>query len=99
MALQPLRIESPTTACVVEVSNPRFADAAGVENADTITMDMFVLFNGIADNSFDTVTFARNATTATKNAAIRAKVNQVLRDIEGSAPLNNANIQIVGLPV
>ena len=99
MALQPLRIETPTTACVVEVSNPRFINAAGVDDADTITMDLFVLFNGIADNYYDTVSFARNATTAVKNAAIRAKVNQVLRDIEGSAPLNNANIQIVGLPV
>jgi hypothetical protein len=62
-------------------------------------MDFFVLYNGRADNFNDTITFARNATTAVKNAAIRTKVNQLLRDIEGVGPLNNANIQIVGLPV
>lgn len=94
-----LRIESTTTACVVTLANARFTDAAAFEDPELITMDFFVLYNGQADNFSDTITFARNATAAVKNAAIRTKVNQLLRDIEGVGPLNNANIQIVGLPV
>jgi hypothetical protein len=94
-----LRINSTTTACMVALSNGRYADAAGFEDPELITMDLFVLFNGIADNANDTVTFPRNASTTVKNTAIRAKVNELLFAIEGVGPLNNANIQIVGLPV
>jgi hypothetical protein len=78
---------------------PRFANAADVENANFITMVMDVKFNGITGELGDNVTFARNATTAVKNAAIRAKINQLVGSVEPGVSLNNANIQIVGWPV
>lgn len=86
-------IEAPTTAAIVQLSNPTFTDQ------DTIQMDMAVLFNGFSDNYSGTISFARNATTTVKNNAIRAEVNTLVAAIEGAGPLNNANIQIVGLPV
>ena len=90
---QTKRIEATTTAALVTLSNAVFADQ------DTIEIDMQITFNGFADNYTGTVRFARNATAATKNAAVRTEVNAVLAGIEGVAPLTNANIQIVGLPV
>lgn len=47
----------------------------------------------------ETATTACIVTTANKNAAIRAKVNQLIGAFEPGVTLNNANIQIVGLPV
>lgn len=87
------RIEATTTAAIVTLSNGTFVDQ------DTIEMDLVVIFNGFADNYTGTVTFARNATTAQKNTAIRNLINDLLVNIEGTAKLSNANIQIVGLPV
>jgi hypothetical protein len=92
-------IEMTTTACIATLSNGRFADELGVEDPDLITMDMFIAFNGLAGSIGDVVSFARNATTSVKNAAIRTKVNALLQSIEGAGPLSNANIQIVGLPI
>lgn len=94
-----LLIDQTTTAAIVTLSNGRFADISGFEDPDVITMDMMVAYNGRASTIGDAVSFSRNATTATKNAAIRSKVNELLASIEGAGPLNNANIQIVGLPV
>lgn len=99
MAIRPRRIDSPTTAAVVQLTNPRFEDADGAGDQDSITMDMLVTFNGVADNFTGTITFARNATTAVKNAAVRTQVNAFLAGLEAGGSLNNANIQIVGLPV
>lgn len=94
-----LLIEQTTTACIVTLSNGRFADQSGFEDPELITMDLLIAFNGRAGSIGDAVSFTRNATTAVKNAAIRSKVNELLLSFEGVGPLNNANIQIVGLPV
>lgn len=94
-----LRLDTPTTACVVILTDPRFEDANSIENADFITMNMALKFNGITAELGDKVSFPRNATTTTKNAAIRARVNQLIAEFEPGVTLNNANIQIVGLPV
>ena len=93
------RISTPTTACIVTLREPRFENAAGAEDPNTITMYMDVKFNGLVGELGYNVSFARNATAAVKNAAVRAAVNEILLGNEGTAALNNANIQIVGLPV
>ncbi len=94
-----LLIDQTTTACIVTLSNGRFADQAGFEDPELITMDLLIAFNGRAGIVGDQVSFARNAATTTKNTAIRDKVNQILLSVEGVGPLSNANIQTVGLPV
>lgn len=66
---------------------------------DVITMDMAMKFNGITGELGDRVTFSRNATQTVKNSAIRAKVNLIIAGYESGVVLNNANIQIIGLPV
>lgn len=44
--------------------------------------------------------FARNASTANKTTQVRQLVNTTLQGLEpGASSLNNANIQIVGLPI
>lgn len=90
---------TPTTAAIVVLVNPRFEDAVGAEDPDTITMDMVIRFNGTAAESGDAVTFARNATTTVKNAAVRTRINALIGTLEQGVSLNNANIQISGLPV
>lgn len=92
-------ITTPSTAAIVILSNPRFQDDLSVDNPEFISMDMFVKFNGLIGELGDTVTFARNATQTVKNTAIRAKVNTILVAFEPGITLNNANIQIVGLPI
>lgn len=93
------RIDSPTTSCVVTLTNPRFEDAQGFEDPEVISMSADMQFNGITLALGDSVTFPRNATTSVKNAAVRARVNQLIATFEAGVTLNNANIQIVGLPV
>ena len=93
------RISTPSTAAIVTLSNPRFENAAGVENAGFISMDMAMKFNGVTDELGDRVTFDRNATQAEKQAAVRNRLNAILTTYEIGVTLNNANIQIVGLPV
>lgn len=92
-------INLTSTACVATLFNPKFEDVNYVPTQDTIAMDMALRFNGIADELVDRVTFARNATQTVKNAAVRARVNEILQSYEPGVTLNNANIQIVGLPV
>ena len=88
------RIETGATACLVELRNMRFDDA------ENFSMDFTMLFNGLADNYSGTVAFARNASTANKTNQVRALVNDTLKGLEpGASNLNNANIQIIGLPV
>ena len=89
-----LRIETSATACLVSLENMRF------EDADSFTMDYTMQFNGLADNYTDTITFARNATTTAKTTQVRTLVNAILVGLEpGASSLNNANIQIAGMPI
>jgi hypothetical protein len=94
-----LRLETPTNAAVVTCTNPRFENNVGIEDADLITMDMAIKFNGVTGELGDIVTFARNATNAEKQAAVRLRLNDLLASVEGGIRLNNANIQISGLPI
>lgn len=93
------RISTPSTAAIVTLTNPRFENAAGAENANFVSMDMAMKFNGITDELGDKVTFDRNATQAEKQAAVRLRLNAILTTYEIGVTLNNANIQIVGMPV
>ena len=93
------KISTPSTAAIVTLSNPRFANAAGADDANFVSMDMAMKFNGVTDELGENVTFARNATQLEKQAAVRAKLNATLTNYEIGVTLNNANIQIVGLPV
>lgn len=93
------KISTPSTAAIVTLTNPRFENAAGVEDANSVTLDMTMKFNGVTDELGDKVTFARNATQLEKQAAVRNRLNAILTTYEIGATLNNANIQIVGLPV
>jgi hypothetical protein len=90
---------TPTTACICHVTQPRFADVDSNERTDIITMTVDAIFNGIAGSAGQNVSFPVNATTAQKQAAVRAVVNQLVRDTEPSVTLGNAAIQIIGLPV
>lgn len=90
---------TPTTACICHVTNPRFTDANGNETAELITMTVDAIFNGLAGSAGQNVSFAVNATSAQKQAAVRAIVNQLLQDTEPTVTLPNARIQIIGLPV
>ncbi len=88
------RIETSATACLVELKNMRFDDA------DNFTMDFLMLFNGLADNYAGEITFARNSSTTNKNTQVRQLVNTILQGLEpGAASINNANIQIAGMPI
>ena len=101
MALPPrsLRLEGNSTAAVVECTNPRFETALEIPDANFITMNMLVKLNGVTGEFGDKVTFGRNATSAEKQAAVRLRLNAVLTSIETGNTLNNANIQIIGLPI
>lgn len=88
------RIETPATACLVSLSNMQW------EDADNFSMDFLMVFNGLADNYGGQISFARNASQANKTTQVRQLVNATLKGLEpGASNLNNANIQIVGLPV
>ena len=68
-------------------------------DADNFTMDFLMLFNGLADNFSGEITFARNASVASKTTQVRQLVNATLQGLEpGASSLNNANIQIAGMP-
>ena len=92
-------IPTPSTAAIVTLTNPRFENAAGVEAAGFVSMDMAMKFNGVTDELGDKVTFDRNASSAEKQTAVRNRLNAILRTYEIGVTLNNANIQIVGMPV
>lgn len=93
------RLTNTSTAAIVTLTNPRFENAAGIENSNFVSMDMAMKFNGITDELGDRVTFNRNASQAEKQAAVRTRLNAILATYEIGVTLNNANIQIVGLPV
>lgn len=93
------KIATPSTAAIVTLTNPRFENSSGIENANFVTMDMAIKFNGVTDELGDRVTFDRNASAAEKQSAVRNRLNDILTTYEIGVRLNNANIQIVGLPV
>lgn len=93
------KIATQSTAAIVTLTNPRFENSAGIEDAGYVTMDMTMKFNGVTDELGDKATFDRNASSAEKQAAVRNRLNAILRTYEIGVTLNNANIQIVGLPV
>lgn len=93
-------IELTTTAACVTCSNLLFENAAQEPDPDFCTMDMLIYFNGFAGEIAPKVVFSRNATLTQKQNAVRAVVNAILAANEPAAgTLNNANIQISGLPV
>lgn len=93
------KIATPSTAAIVTLTNPRFVNAAGVDDANFVSMDMAMKFNGVTDELGEFVTFARNATQTEKQAAVRTKLNSILITYEIGVTLNNANIQIIGMPI
>lgn len=100
MARQPVaRLGGVSTAAIVTCSAPRFENAASVPDANFVSMDIAVLFNGVTGEITDKVTFGRNATSTEKQAAVRLRLNAVLESVEIGVTLNNANIQISGLPI
>ena len=94
-----LAFETSTTAAIVECFNYRFMNAAGEEDTEFISCDANIRFNGTATERQPMVTFARNATTNTKQSAVRTAVNYWLDYDEPGNSLSAANIQITGLPV
>lgn len=94
-----LSFEIPSTAALVECTNWNFADVNSEPNTETISCDILIRYNGIAPQMGDRIAVARNATLAQKQAAVRLRVNQLLDPYEPGNTLNNANIQITGLPV
>ena len=100
MNVTPMAIETPSTGATVVCSYPRFANGNDEDNPELITMDIDIAYNGLTGRLGDKVTFGRLATLTQKQAAVRNRVNQLLVAFEpGTAPLTNAAIQIVGLPV
>lgn len=93
------RLVGASTGAIVTCYSPVFENAAGEPDANSIAMSMDMKFNGDVSELSDRVTFARNATNAEKQAAVRSRVNALLSDREPGVTLNNANIQISGLPV
>lgn len=92
------KISSATTGAIVTCSNPRFEDANGFPHPNFVTITINVVFNGFAEELGDNVTYARGVIQATKQAAVRAKVNQQIGIAEPGVTLSNANIEIDGLP-
>lgn len=90
---------TPTTAAIVECSQPRFGEVSGAEDPELVTITLTVSFNGTAPGLGEAISFPRNASMSTKQAAVRDKVNQLLQVYEPTVTLTNANIQIMGLPV
>lgn len=89
----------PTTAAIVVCSEPKFQNALEIEDKETVSITIVATYNGTTSPLGERVVFSRNATQAEKQAAVRAKVNSMLNAYEPAVTLNNANIQIIGLPV
>jgi hypothetical protein len=94
-----VRIESATTAAAVECKDMVFENAVQVPDKEFVSMSCTFTFNGFADTVGDRVTFARNATTNTKQNAVKDRANALLGSFEPGNTLNNANIQVAGLPI
>ena len=95
-----LNFETATTAAIVECSNFQFFDANTNYDSEFIGWQCLVKFNGTTGETGGWVSVARNASTAQKQTAVRNLVNSLLAVTEPAVGnLNNANIQITGLPV
>lgn len=90
---------TPTTAAIVVCSEPKFENALQIEDPDQLSLSIVITFNGISPGVGERVVFPRNATQSEKQAAVRTMVNALLQTNEPGLSLNNANIQIIGLPV
>lgn len=97
--VQALALVGASTAAAVQCTNMRFEGADGQENAEFITQDMDIVFNGLTNRLGDRVTYARTATTNAKNNAVKARVNLLLNTFEPGVQLNNTEIQVSGLPI
>ena len=93
------RLVGASTGAIVTCYSPVFENAAGEPDANSIAMSMDMKFNGDVSELSDRVTFDRNASSAEKQAAVRNRLNAILKTYEIGVTLNNANIQIVGMPV
>lgn len=93
-----MAFNSTTTGAIVTCSNPRFEDADGLPNPNIVAIDINVVFNGFSETVGDKVTYTRGVIQATKQAAVRTKVNQLVKIVEPGVTLSNANIEIDGLP-
>jgi hypothetical protein len=90
---------TPTTAAIVVCSEPKFANAAENEDPESVSIVIAATYNGTTSPLGERVVFSRNATQSEKQTAVRNKVNAMLHAYEPEVTLNNANIQIIGLPV
>jgi hypothetical protein len=92
-------IELPSTAAAVNCHSPVFQNAIGEPDQDFLTYQITAVYNGVSGELTGSVSFARNALLAGKQTAIRLAVNAMMQEFEPGNSLNNANIQISGLPV
>lgn len=92
-------IPSASTAAVVDCTDMVFENALQVPDKESVSMSCTFTFNGFTDTVGDRVTFARNATTNTKQNAVKDRANALLNSFEPGNTLNNANIQVSGLPI
>ncbi len=82
------------------VTQSPYKDANGNDDPDSITRFASFYFNGqTASGGLGTnIVYARNATEAQQQTAVRNKANELLAQFDpASGTLSNANIQIVGL--
>lgn len=99
-----MAFEAPSTGATVICTNPRFEDAAGFPDPDFVSVSIDINYNGIAGangGAGDKLTYPRGSTMSVKNAACRAKVNEI-KQAEGREPgspnLTAVNIEISGMP-
>jgi hypothetical protein len=92
-------IELPSTAAAVNCTAPVFQNAIGEPDQDFLTYQISAVYNGISGELTGSASFARNALLAGKQAAVRLAVNAMMQEFEPGNSLNNANIQVSGLPV
>jgi len=92
-------IELPSTAVEVRFSEGRFQTEDGIPHQDFMTYDFDYKFNGFAGENGATVSFARDASLAQIQTAVRLKINSILEQAEPGNSLTNANIKLRGAPV
>lgn len=93
-------IELPTTAAVVKCNEDiQFEDVNALPDQNFLRIFADIRFNGAAGDSGDYFVIARDATQAERRTAVRLLCNQILASKEPGTPaLNNANINIQGMP-
>ena len=88
-----------TTACYVDMRAARFEDPTGNFDPDLLAIDCKMSFNGPTPEAIPVVYFARNATASARQTAVRDLVNLQISYTEPGVTLNNANINIAGMPI